>query len=71
MNEFYSIEPVRHQWVITPKDTAKYWIGYPIACATEDDAIRLVLLLSSQDLIVKGMREALKKAITNKESSNE
>jgi hypothetical protein len=66
MNEFYEIEEVENGWIITPLQRSEYWIGYPIKCQTEADATRVALVLSAQDLITKGMREALKKvAIEN------
>jgi hypothetical protein len=61
MNEFYEIEQVGNEWVVTPLQGHKYWISNQIKCGTESDATRVLLLLSSQDLIVKGVRDALKK----------
>lgn len=61
MNEFYEVEQIGNEWVVSPMHTSQYWIGYPIKCQTEADATRVALVLSAQDLISKGMREALKK----------
>jgi hypothetical protein len=61
MNEFYEVEKVGDEWVVSPLQGSRYWISNQIKCETESDATRVALLLSSQDLISKGMREALKK----------
>ena len=61
MNEFYEVEQVGTEWIVSPMQSSQYWIGYPIKCETEADATRVALVLSSQDLITQGMREALKK----------
>lgn len=63
MNEFYEIKEVENKWIVSPLQSTKYWIEYPIKCKTESDANRVALVLSAQDLITKGIREALKKVV--------